>query len=61
MRGILPGADLEVSDEGDLPWTQRLDISAARTDLGYDPQYDLETGFRQYANALRRDAGLDPV
>jgi nucleoside-diphosphate-sugar epimerase len=61
MRGILPDTDLEVSDEGDLPWTQRLDISAARTDLGYDPQYDLETGFRQYANALRRDAGLDPV
>lgn len=61
VRTILPDADLTVSDEGQLPWTQKLDIAAARTDLGYDPAYDLESGFRNYINVLRRDAGLDPV
>jgi UDP-glucose 4-epimerase len=61
MRRIMPDADLSVSDEGELPWTQRLDMSAAKRDLGYAPEYDLESGFRMYANALRSDAGLDPV
>lgn len=61
MRDIMPDADLSVSDEGELPWTQRLDMSAAKRDLGYVPEYDLESGFRMYANALRADAGLDPV
>ncbi|MFC4357848.1 NAD-dependent epimerase/dehydratase family protein [Halobium salinum] len=61
MRKIMPDADLTVSDEGELPWTQKLDMTAAREDLGYDPEYDLESGFRQYVNTLRRDAGMDPV
>lgn len=61
MREIVPDADLTVTDEGELPWTQKLDMTAAREDLGYDPQYDLEAGFRQYANTLREDAGMDPV
>jgi nucleoside-diphosphate-sugar epimerase len=61
MRGIVPDADLEVSDEGELPWTQKLDMTAAQEDLGYEPEYDLESGFRQYANTLREDAGLEPV
>lgn len=61
MRDIMPDADLSVSDEGELPWTQRLDMSAAKRDLGYVPEYDLESGFRMYANALRSDAGLEPV
>lgn len=61
MRDIMPDADLSVSDEGELPWTQRLDMSAAKRDLGYVPEYDLESGFRMYVNALRSDAGLDPV
>jgi nucleoside-diphosphate-sugar epimerase len=61
MREVVPDADLDVSDEGELPWTQKLDMTAAREDLGYEPRYDLESGFRQYANTLREDAGLDPV
>ena len=61
VRGILPDADLEVSDEGELPWTQNLDMTAARRDLGYEVEYDLETGFRSYINTLREEAGLDPV
>jgi nucleoside-diphosphate-sugar epimerase len=61
VSSILPDADLEVSDEGELPWTQTLDMSAATEDLGYEPEYDLETGFREYINVLRAEHGLDPV
>ncbi|MUV57136.1 NAD(P)-dependent oxidoreductase [Halogeometricum sp. CBA1124] len=61
MRELLPDADLTVSDEGELPWTQRLDTSKARTDLGYRPDYGLEAGFRDYVNVLREAHGLDPV
>ncbi|MFB6296995.1 MAG: NAD-dependent epimerase/dehydratase family protein, partial [Salinirussus sp.] len=55
VRGILPDADLEVSDEGDLPWTQHLDMTDAQADLGYEVEYDLETGFRSYINTLREE------
>jgi len=61
VREILPGADLEVSDEGELPWTQTLDMSAAQRDLGYEVEYDLETGFRSYVSTLREEHGLEPV
>ncbi|MFB6072012.1 MAG: NAD-dependent epimerase/dehydratase family protein [Halobacterium sp.] len=61
VRRVVPDADLSVSDEGELPWTQTLDQSAAERDLGYDPEYDLEAGVREYVNVLREDHGLDPV
>ena len=61
VREILPDADLDVSDDGELPWTQNLDMTAARADLGYEVEYNLETGFRSYINTLREEHGLDPV
>jgi len=61
MREIVPDADLSVSDEGELPWTQKLEMTAAKEDLGYDPEYDLESGFRKYINVLREENGLDPL
>jgi len=61
VRGIMPDADIEVSGEGELPWTQNLDMTKAQEDLGYEVQYDLESGFRKYINVLREDAGLDPI
>jgi UDP-glucose 4-epimerase len=61
VQKIIPNADVEVSDEGELPWTQRLDMTKAQEDLGYDPEYDLEDGFRAYIQVLREEAGLDPV
>jgi nucleoside-diphosphate-sugar epimerase len=61
VRAIVPDADLEVSDEGELPWTQTLDMTAAQADLGYEVQYDLETGFRQYVETLRAEHGLEPI
>ena len=61
VERIVPDADLEVADEGELPWTQKLDMTAAQTDLGYDPAYDLESGFREYIAVLREEHGLEPL
>lgn len=61
VRRVIPDADIEVTDAGDLPWTQTLDDTAAREDLGYEPDFDLEAGIREYANVLREEHGLDPV
>lgn len=61
VREILPAADLTVSSEGELPWTQNLDMKAARSDLGYEVGYDLEAGFRSYINTLREEHGLSEV
>ena len=61
VKGIVPDADLAVSDEGELPWTQTLDMTKAQEDLGYEPEYDLETGFRQYIDVLREEHGLEPL
>jgi UDP-glucose 4-epimerase len=61
VREIIPDADIEVSDEGELPWTQRLDMSAFQKDTGYEVEYDLETGFRKYIDVLREENGLDPL
>ena len=61
VEKIVPNAEIEVSDDGELPWTQRLDMTKAQEDLGYDPEYDLETGFRQYIDVLREEAGLEPL
>ncbi|MFP8958180.1 NAD-dependent epimerase/dehydratase family protein [Natrialbaceae archaeon A-CW3] len=61
VETIVPDADLEVSDEGELPWTQKLDMTAAKADLGYEPEYDLESGFREYIDVLRAENGLEPL
>lgn len=61
IRSIVPDADLDVSDEGELPWTQNLDTTAIRRDVGYEVQYDLESGLRQYVDALRNDNGVEPA
>ncbi len=61
VREILPDADLSVSNEGELPWTQNLDMTAAQRDLGYEVEYDLETGFRSYIDTLRAEHGLESV
>ncbi|WP_435363897.1 NAD-dependent epimerase/dehydratase family protein [Haloarchaeobius sp. DYHT-AS-18] len=61
VEKIMPDADIEVSDEGELPWTQRLDMTAFQEDTGYEVQYDLESGFRKYIKVLREEAGMDPV
>lgn len=56
VRQAVPG-----SDPGPIPpkattRLQPMDISAARRDLGYEPEYDLAAGMRDYVRELRRDA-----
>ncbi len=67
IRAALPGASVKV-----LPrpvagpfWTheQRLDVSRAQADLGYEPAFDLAAGVADFADHIRRratgDASLD--
>jgi len=61
VESVIPDAEVEVTDEGELPWTQTLDTTAAREDLGYESAYDLEAGVREYVNVLREEEGLEPV
>ena len=61
VERVVPDAELEVSDEGELPWTQDLDTTKARVDLGYEPEYDLEAGVREYVSVLREEHGLEPL
>ncbi|MFC4248385.1 NAD-dependent epimerase/dehydratase family protein [Natribaculum luteum] len=61
VEAVMPDAEIDVSDEGELPWTQNLDMTKAEADLGYEVQYDLESGFRKYINVLREEEGLEPV
>jgi UDP-glucose 4-epimerase len=49
---ILPGADVEVGPGLDYigrPVYCLMDISRARTDLGFEPEYSIETAVRDYA------------
>lgn len=55
VRDIVPDADLTITDEGSYPWNFNVDRSAAEADLGYSPEYDLESGFKQYINAVQEE------
>ncbi|WP_306057525.1 NAD-dependent epimerase/dehydratase family protein [Natronococcus wangiae] len=61
VESVMPDADIDVSDDGELPWTQNLDMTKAQEDLGYEPAYDLESGFRKYINVLREEEGFEPI
>ncbi len=61
VESIVPNATIEVSDSGELPWTQQLDMSAIQNDMGYEPAYDLEAGITAYVSVLREQHGLDPL
>jgi UDP-glucose 4-epimerase len=56
VRDLLPDADLEIG-AGDLPLHRlgRIDIGAARRDLGYEPAWSLERGLPPYVAWLREN------
>jgi nucleoside-diphosphate-sugar epimerase len=61
VRRTIDGATVEVVDDEDRDWSaQRLSLARARADLGYDVTVDLPTLVRDYADAVRRDAGRPP-
>lgn len=57
VRRVAPAADIELAPGRDPldEQQERFDISAAITDLGYRPQYDLEAGIRAYAAWLSKN------
>ncbi len=53
LRNIFPAITMS---RGKLtPPRPRMDITRARTDLGFDPEYKLEAGLRDYVEELQRD------
>lgn len=61
VRGLLPDADILITNEGSNPWMHTMEMDAARADLGYDPEYDLQSGVRAYVNVVREAEGLPSI
>lgn len=61
VRELLPDADITLTDEGSNPWMHAMEMDAARADLGYEPEYDLRSGVREYVNVVRETEGLSAV
>jgi nucleoside-diphosphate-sugar epimerase len=53
LKSIFPGVSMK---RGNLtPARPRMDITRARTELGFNPEYKLETRLRDYIGELKRD------
>jgi UDP-glucose 4-epimerase len=65
VRRVIPGAALEVGAGLDyygsgIPYYSVYDISRARTELGFEPRFDLEAGVRDYVATMER-LGIAPT
>jgi UDP-glucose 4-epimerase len=64
VRAIIPNADIEIGpdlselEQNDMRARGLLDLTAARQQLRYDPQYTLESGVRDYIEMFRVAKGL---
>jgi UDP-glucose 4-epimerase len=59
LRRKIPGADIEIGPGlnflgAPFPLAGIYDISRARNELGYEPQYDLERAIDDYLAAFKR-------
>ena len=59
IKKHIPNAQMEIGDGLNFygfpyPATGVYDITRARTELGYQPEYDLEKGIADYLAALRQ-------
>lgn len=61
VHEYLPDADISLQAGDPAPWNHHMDMTAAKTDLGYDPKYDLQSGIVSYINSVRNEHGLAPV
>ncbi|UWG47089.1 Nucleoside-diphosphate-sugar epimerase [Halanaeroarchaeum sp. HSR-CO] len=57
----LPDADISLQAGDPAPWNHHMDMSAAKADLGYDPEYDLRSGIVSYINSVRNEHGFETV
>jgi len=53
VKRLLPSATIEVEDKGELPFPYLFDIKRAREELGYEPQYTLERGIKDYIDTIK--------
>ena len=60
LRRILPDAEISVSTEPRDTWPL-MNTDRLRNDLGFRPQYTMETGIDHYLNMVRAREGLPPV
>ena len=64
VRAILPAAEIEIGaglsalEESDMRARGTLDLTAARAQLKFEPQYPLATGIQDYVNMYREAYGL---
>lgn len=61
LRELVPGAEIDLSIEGDSPYVGQIDGSAARADLGVTPNDNLRETIRNYVETIRTDQGLPPL
>ena len=65
VRRVIPGAAIDVGPGLDyygsgIPYYSVYDISRARRDLSFEPQFDLEAGVRDYVATMQR-LGIPPT
>jgi nucleoside-diphosphate-sugar epimerase len=53
VREQTDGASIEVTDDGTFPFARKPDISAAKRDFGYSPEFDIEKGVKDYIEMIR--------
>ena len=63
VREIIPGSKIEVgpgllkySEKVDAPQKGALSIERARTELGYQPEYDLFEGLEKYTEFIKAES-----
>jgi nucleoside-diphosphate-sugar epimerase len=63
VRSVLPQARVTVGPGGDplYEWQEQFDISAARRDLGFEPQISLREGIEAFGDALGRGGDRNAV
>lgn len=60
VKGLIPGADIEVGpgltewNKKEIKYRGMINISRARKQLGYDPQYDMRAGIKAFIELYRR-------
>jgi UDP-glucose 4-epimerase len=64
VRKVFPNVGIEIRalsnasmSPGRAPRSDVADVTAARTELGWEPQYDLEAGIREWGDWFRRTNG----
>lgn len=58
VQEIIPSADITVSNDGELPWMEKINADLAEHDFGYETKYDLRSGIRDYIDSHRDEQNM---